>query len=135
MAKDKKRTESISDAELVTLFNQASSEQEQLQYFSRIQDDNCKIELLSSIPTKDRYKFIGKLREPKNIAEQLSQIEDEKSKRKSFNFIAKQFKGNSKGLLALLEAIDFEVTLPENMLFFQINNLNDMSMDSLISIQ
>ena len=50
--KDKKQIESISDAELAQLFNQASSTQEKLHYFSRIQDYTCQMELLNSISVK-----------------------------------------------------------------------------------
>ena len=76
-----------------------------------------------------------KTKDQEDIAQQLSKIEDEKSKRKTFNYISKQYKGNSKKLLELLECIDFEVRLPESMLAFVLNNLNDVSMDSLIKIQ
>lgn len=132
---DREKLNDISDTELVELFNQASSLQEKLQYFSKIHDENCKIELLNTVPKKEKYKFIGKLENSQSIAEQLSQMEDEKSKRKTFNYIAKQYKGNSKKFLELLENIDFTVQLPENMLSFNLNNLNDLSMDSLIKIQ
>lgn len=130
-----KENETISDDELVELFKQATLIQEKLGYFAGIQDENRKIELLDSIPQNEKYKFIGKLRHQQDIAEQLSKIEDEKSKRKTFNYLVKQYKGNSKKLLELLECIDFEVRLPENMLTFMLNNLNDVSMDSLIRIQ
>ena len=127
--------EVLSDDEIVELFNQAISIQEKLSYFAKIRDESRKIELLDAIPQKERYKFIGKLEYQEDIAQQLSKIEDEKNKRKTFNYIAKQYKGNSKKLLKLLECIDFEVRLPESMLTFMLNNLNDVSMDSLIKIQ
>lgn len=60
--KDKEQIENISDAELVKLFNQANSTQEKLQYFSRIQDYNCQMELLNSISDNEKYKFIGKIK-------------------------------------------------------------------------
>jgi len=132
--KDKERMENISDAELVELFNQASSIQEKLQYFSKIQDENYKIALLESIPENEIYKFLGKLKNPENIAEQLNRL-GYKSQKKSLNFIAKQLKGNSKGLLSLLQLIDFEVILPENMLTFNLNSLNDINIEAMIKLQ
>ena len=132
--KDSENARSISDIELAELFNQASSVGGKLQYFGKIKDESLKIQLLDTIPMKERYKFIGKLYDPQSIAEQLSQL-GEDNKRKTFNFIAKQYKGNSKRLLELLQRIDFTVVLPENMLVFNLNNLNDLSMDSLIKIQ
>lgn len=131
----KEITEMMSDEELVELFNQAISVQEKLNIFGRIQDENCKIELLNNIPQNEKYKFIGKLRNPEDIAMQLNGIEDEKSKIKTFNYIAKQCKGNSKKFLQLLESIDFSVQLPENSRSFNLNNFNDMNMDSMIKIQ
>lgn len=127
--------EVLSDDEIIELFNQTISIQEKLNFFGKIRDESRKIELLDSIPQNERYKFIGKLEYQEDIAQQLSEIEDEKSKRKTFNYISKQYKGNSKKLLELLECIDFEVRLPESMLTFVLNNLNDVSMDSLIKIQ
>lgn len=127
--------EIISDEELVELFNQAISVQEKLNIFGRIQDENCKIELLNNIPQNEKYKFIGKLRNPEDIGMQLNEIEDEKSKVKTFNYIAKQYKGNSKKFLQLLESIDFSVQLTENSRSFNLNNFNDMNMDSMIKIQ
>ena len=132
--KDSENARSISDIELAELFNQASSVGEKLQYFGKIKDESLKIQLLDTIPMKERYKFIGKLYDPQSIAEQLSQL-GEDNQRKTFNFIAKQYKGNSKRLLELLQHIDFTVVLPENMLIFNLNNLNDLSMDSLIKTQ
>lgn len=130
-----KITEMISDEELVELFNQTISVQEKLNIFGRIQDESYKIELLNNIPQNEKYKFIGKLRNPEDIAIQLKGIEDEKSKIKTFNYIAKQYKGNSKKFLELLESIDFTVQLPENSRSFNLNNFNDMNMDSMIKIQ
>lgn len=125
----KKKIESISDSELVELFNKASSVEEKLQYFSRIQDDNCKIELLNSIPENERYKFIGKLRTSESIAIALKSLSDDKTKSKTFNFVAKQFKGNNIGLLEILIQIDFDVTIPTNMLTFKLNNINALNLD------
>jgi len=133
--KDKGRTENILDEEWVEFFNHASSIQEKLQYFSMIQDEKCKIELLRSIPENEKYKFLGKLKNPENIAQQLNKLGDEKSKKKSLNFIAKQLKGNSKGLLSILQFIDFKVILPEKMLTFNLNSLNDISMEAMINLQ
>lgn len=48
--KDKNQNEHFSDIELMKLFKQVSSPQEKLQYFSKLQDVNCQMELLNSIP-------------------------------------------------------------------------------------
>ena len=133
--KDKKQIAETTDEELVELFNQASSTQEKLQYFSRIKDVNRQMELLGSIPCNEKYKFIGKLRTPQSIANVLNSFEDEKTKRKTFNFVAKQFKGNNEGLLSILTQIDFDVTIPPNMLTFKLNNINALNLDFLINIQ
>ena len=133
--KDKKQDETITDEELVELFNQTSSTQEKLQYFSKIKNINKQMELFDSIPSNEKYKFIGKLRTPQSIANALNSLEDDKTKRKTFNFVAKQFKGNNEGLLRILTQIDFDVTIPPNMLTFQLNNINALNLDFLINIQ
>lgn len=126
--------EEISNYEKARQFELTNSMQEKLKIFSSITDEEIKIKLLDQIPASEQYKFIGKLKKMENIAEQLNQMEDEKSKRKTFNYIAKQLKGNSKGLLRLLETIDFKVALPENMLTFKLNNLNDININVLLKI-
>lgn len=133
--KDKKQAETIVDEELVELFNKASSSQEKLQYFSKIKDVSLQMELLGSIPSNEKYKFIGKLRTPQSIAMALNGLEDEKTKSKTFNFVAKQFKGNNEGLLKILTQINFDVTIPPNMITFQLNNINALNLDFLINIQ
>lgn len=133
--KDKKQAETITDKELVELFDQASSSQEKLQYFSKIKDVSLQMELLGSIPSNEKYKFIGKLRTPQSIAMALNGLEDEKTKSKTFNFVAKQFKGNNDGLLRILTQIDFDVTISPNMLTFQLNNINALNLYFLINIQ
>lgn len=133
--KDKKQAETIVDEELVELFNKASSSQEKLQYFSKIKDVSLQMELLGSIPSNEKYKFIGKLRTPQSIAMTLNSLEDEKTKSKTFNFVAKQFKGNNEGLLKILTQINFDVTIPPNMITFQLNNINALNLDFLINIQ
>lgn len=133
--KDSENTKSISDIELTELFNQASTIEEKLQYFSKIQDDNCKIELLNSIPEKEKYKFIGKLKSSQSIATVLNSLSDDKTKGKTFNFVSKQFKGNNKGLLEILTQIDFDVTIPPNMLTFKLDNINSLNLDFLINMQ
>ena len=45
--KKRKQAETITDEELVERFNQAGNTQEKLQYFSKIQDYNIQMELLS----------------------------------------------------------------------------------------
>lgn len=132
---ENKGIDNMSDLELIELFNQASSVEEKLQYFSKIQDDNCKMELLKSIPENERYKFIGKLKSSQSIATALNSLSDNKTKEKTFNFVAKQFKGNNIGLLTILSQIDFEVTIPPNMLTFKLNNINALNLDFLINFQ
>jgi len=131
----KKEVEYITDEELVVLFNKASSIQEKLQCFSKIRDYNLQMKLLDSIPTNEKYKFIGKIKSTQAIAMALNNLEDDKTKSKTFNFIAKQFKGNQEVVLRILTQIDFDVTLPPNMLTFQLNNLNALNLDFLINIQ
>ena len=128
-------TKDVSDEELIELFNQASGAQEKLQYFSKIQDVNIQTELLSSIPSNEKYKFIGKLRTSQSIANALNNLGEDVTKRKTFNFVAKQFKGNSIGLLEILTQIDFDVEIPPNMLTFQLNNINALNLDFLINFQ
>lgn len=133
--KDKRQTEKISDAEIVELFNKSSSIQEKLQYFSKIQDYNHQIKLLESMPENEKYKFIGKIKSTQEIAKALNNLENENNKSKTFNFIAKQFKGNNIGILQILTRIDFDVTIPSNMLTFQLNNINALNLDFLMNIQ
>ena len=133
--KDKKQIKSISDAELVALFNQANSSQEKLHHFSKIQDYTCQMELLNSISNNEKYKFIGKIKSSYGISIALNSFNDDETKRKTFNFVAKQFKGNNIVLLEILTQIDFDVTIPPNMLTFQLNNINTLNLDFLINIQ
>lgn len=133
--KDKKQIESVSDSELIELFNQTSSTQEKLQYFSKIQDYNCQMELLNSIPDNERYNFIGKIKSSNGISLALNSLGDDKTKSKTFNFIAKQFKGNNLKVLEILTQIDFDVTIPPNVLTFQLNNINALNLDFLLNIQ
>lgn len=127
--------ENASDEELVRLFSRASSSQEKLQYFSRIQDYTLQMKLLENIPNNEKYKFIGKIRSTHGIAMALNGLEDENTTRKTFNFIAKQFKGNESGLLEILSHINFDVNIQPKMLTFKLNNLNVLSLDLLIHIQ
>ncbi len=133
--KDKKQAKDISDEELIELFNQASSSQEKLQYFSRIKDVQLQVKLLQDITESEKYKFIGKLRTSQSIANALNNLGEDETKRKTFNFVAKQFKGNSIGLLEILTRIDFDVEIPPNMLTFQLNNINALNLDFLINFQ
>lgn len=133
--KERKQAKIITDEELVEKFNQASNAQEKLQYFSKIQDYNVQMELLNSVPSNEKYKFIGNVKSTQAIATALNGFADEEARSKTFGFIAKQFKGNSKGLLEILQAIGFKVVLPESLLTFRINNLNDMDIDKLIKLQ
>lgn len=130
-----KKVEDITDEEMVKLFNKAISTQEKLQYFSKIRDYNIQLQLLDNISSDEKYKYIGKIKSMQGIAIALNGLEDDKVKSKSFNFIAKQFKGNSEGLLRILTQIDFDVELPTNMLIFQLNNIKALNLDFLINIQ
>ena len=127
--------ENVPDEELAELFSHASSTQEKLQCFSRIQDYTLQMKLLENIPNNEKYKFIGKIRSTHGIAVALNDLEDENTKRKTFNFIAKQFKGNEAGLLEILSHINFDVNIQPKMLTFKLNNLNVLSLDLLIQIQ
>ena len=133
--KDREQAEETTDDKMIELFNQTSSVQEKLQYFSKIRDYNRQMELLDKIPNSEKYKFIGKIKSAQGIAVALNSLEDDKAKSKTFNFIAKQLKGNNEGLLRILTQIDFNVTIPPNMLIFQLNNLNALNLDFLINIQ
>ena len=134
MKKDK-QIEKIPDEKLTELFNQANSTQEKLQYFSKIQDYNIQMNLLESIPINEKYKFIGKIKSIQGIAMALNGLGDDKTKSKTFNYIAKQFKGNNEGILKILTQIDFDVTIPPDMLTFKLNNINALNLDFLINLQ
>lgn len=133
--KDKKQVEDISEQELLELFNNTETVEEKVKIYSKIQDEDKKMELLSSIPEQDRYKFIGKLKTPQNIALALDSFNDDKAREKTFDFVAKQLKGNSKRLLEIASMINFRTTLPTNMLTFTLNNLNVLNLDFLINIK
>ena len=133
--KDKRKIAEATDEELVEFFNQADSTQEKLQYYSKIQDYTLQMKLLESIPSNEKYKFIGKIKSTQGIAMALNDLEDEKTKSKTFNFVAKQFKGNNEGILRILTQIDFDVTIPPNMLTFKLNNINALNLNFLINIQ
>lgn len=133
--KEKKQVKTITDEELIELFNQTNSIQEKLQYFARIKDYNVQMRLLSTVPSNVKYKFIGRIKSAEGIAAALNGLEDDKTKTRTFNFVAKQFKGNNEGLLRILAQIDFDVEIPSNMLTFQLNNLNALNLDFLINIQ
>ena len=135
MRKEKKQIERVSDEELVEAFNQTSSAQEKLQYFSIIQNSSLQIQLLDSIPGNEKYKFIGKIRSTQGIAQALNGLGDDETKRKTFNFIAKQFKGNDEGLLRILTQIDFDITIPPDMRPFRLNSIKNLNLDFLISLQ
>lgn len=73
--KDKEQMEDNStDEEMIELFNQASSTQEKLQYFSKIRNYNCQMELLDKIPDSEKYKFIGKIKSAHGIAVVLNSL-------------------------------------------------------------
>lgn len=125
----------LSDEEKVNLFNNTESMQERFKIFSSITDEDLKMSLIEQMSENERYRYIGRLESEQNIATVLNDFGDEESKRKTFNYIAKQFKGNNIGLLKILASIDFNVTIPQNLLTFQLNNLNDIDLDFLINIQ
>ena len=119
----------------IDLFRNTTSIQEKLKYFSEITDEQLQLELLKEIPKNERHKFIGRIKSSQGIATALNSLEDEKSKGKTFNFIAKQFKGNNEELLRILTQIDFDVNIPQNMITFKLNNINALNLDFLINIQ
>lgn len=133
--KNKEQTESFSEIELIELFYQTHSLEDKLQFFQTIQDDNVKLRLLNSIPEQERYKFIGNLKLSQSIAIALNSLSDDKVRNKTFNFVAKQLKGNSKKLLEIIAMVDFKATLQANMLTFTLNNLRGLDLDFLISIR
>ncbi len=108
---------------------------EQLRVFASIESYDIQMDLLESIPPKNRYMFIPRIRSTSAIVTLLNELPDEETKRITFNYVAKQFKGNNIGLLEILSGIDFDVTLPQNMLLFKLNNLNTFTLDLLINIQ
>lgn len=128
-------TDVISDTELANLFLQTDLPQEKISIFGKIQDETLKIELLSAVPENERYKFIGKLKSPQDIAKVLNSLSNENSKVKTFNFVAKQFKGNNAGILEILNYIDFKVNIPSDMLVFKLNNINVLNLDFLTNIK
>ncbi len=125
----------VNDIELTELFRNADSIQEKLKIFSAITNYQLQIELLKEVAENEKYRFIGKIKSAEGIAIALNSLEGDKTKSKTFNFIAKQFKGNNEGLLRILTQIDFDVTIPPNMLTFQLNNINALNLDFLINIQ
>jgi len=98
-------------------------------------NDEITLEQLTTITEQERYKIIGKLKSPQNIAYALNEITDDTIRRKTFNYISKQFKGNCKGLLEIITMLDFPVTIPSNMLIFTLNNLNVLNLDFLINLK
>lgn len=133
--KNKKESIELDEAEIVKAFYNAETVAEKLAIFSMVQSDEQKIEMLSSIPEEEKYRFIGKLKVPENIAHILSSLTDTKSREKTFQFVIKSFKGNAKGLLEILSSIDFNIALPKNMLEFKINSLNGFDLDLLLALQ
>lgn len=125
----------LSDKEKVNLFNATESKPEKLKIFSSITDESLKTFLIEQMPNNERYRYIGRLKSEQNIATVLNDLGDEETKKKTLNYIAKQFKGNNIGLLRILASIDFNVTIPQNLLTIQLNNLNDIDLDFLINIQ
>lgn len=84
VVKNNENTQVNSDEELIKAFYDTSSIQEKLNIFGKIQNEDIKLELLSVIPEKERYKFLGELKNPQDIAEVLNGIEDRESKKKHF---------------------------------------------------
>ena len=129
------KIDELSDEEKVNLFNTTESKPEKLKIFSSITDDNIKISILNQLPESEKYRYIGRLKSEQNIAMALNGLDSIERKIKTFSYVAKQFKGNNIGLLRLLASIDFNVTIPQNLLTFQLNNLNGIDLDFLINIQ
>ena len=101
----------VPDRVTAEFFNDAYYIEEKLQYFSCIQDYTVQMELLDTIPSNERYKFIAKIKNEAVIADELNGLEDGK-KVQTFNYVAKQLKGNHERLLQILALIDFDVEIP-----------------------
>lgn len=129
------KIDELSDEEKVNLFNTTESKPEKLKIFSSITDDNIKISILNQLSESEKYRYIGRLKSEQNIAMALNGLDSIERKIKTFSYVAKQFKGNNIGLLRILASIDFNVTIPQNLLTFQLNNLNGINLDFLINIQ
>lgn len=133
--KDKKQENGMSTEELVKFFKMTDDIEEKLQYFSKIQDEDIKMDILYSVLPSERYKLIAKLKNTEYMAAALNDLGDEKLQNKTFAFIAKQCKGNGKRVLELSTMINFKATMPKNLLTFNLNNLNDLSLDRLLAIK
>lgn len=88
-----------------------------------------------TIPESDRYKFIGLLRNSQDVSKALNSLSSEEIKQKTFQFLIKQYKGNSKQLIEVLGGIDFTVTIPKNLQVLTLNSLNSLNLDCLINMQ
>lgn len=133
--KKRKQQDNTKDLENVEIFYKSETIELKLKHFSEVQSDEYKMEMLKTVPEQEVYKFIGKLKQSENIAIILNELNDDICKNKTFQYIAKQYKGNSKQLLELLGQIEFNVQIPKNMLILTINNLNILNLDLLIKIQ
>ena len=67
----------------------------------------AKMQLLLKIPEKERYRFIGYLKKSDNISLVLSCYNDAKTRDKTFQYVAKRYKGNIKQLLEIICRIRF----------------------------
>lgn len=101
----------------------------------KVDKDLAILEELENVDEQERYRLIVKLENPQNIANALNSLGDISTKQKTFNFVIKKFKGNSKGFLEILRQIDFDVNIPKSMLKLKLNNLNPLDLDLLIEIQ
>lgn len=131
--KPRKRKTTENQEEVVEAFMNAEGIEERLILFSKLPDDATKREMLEYIPEEQRYKFIGKFKDAQSIVGLLKEI-GENDRDKTFKFVIKQMKGNSRGLLNILSQIDFEIELPKEMLTFRLNNLNDLSWERMTYI-
>lgn len=102
-----KKKDNISEQELIQQFNNAGTIQERVKLFARIQDEDTKMELLLKIPEKERYRFIGYLKETDNISLVLSCYNENETRDKTFQYVAKRYKGNIKQLLEIICRIRF----------------------------
>ena len=123
------------EVEIERAFLTSESIQEKLKWFSKMKDSDAQMQYLEFIPENERYKFIGKIKSILYMADALDGLPDDETKRKTFNFIAKQFKGRGTDLLHLMSLIKFKAKLPDKLLLIQLNNLNNITEHDMLKVR
>ena len=108
--------------------------QDALKIFTKISEDAIKKQAYMCLPEIEKYRFIGRFKSPQLIAELLSDMEDSK-RNKTMRFIMKQYKGNNKKILEIINCLNFCVTIPQELLTINLNNTNVLSISLLKKIQ